>query len=192
MVKNPLDPTNTARVYIDYTSAALQHTLIIRMGLGATAGEASVLAASAADVLRTRMSMTDSFLAARFSDKASHISLPIAFTPIAGALDLQGGAAAWAEDPESAFLCLVGRGQTSGRRVRWEFFTTIRTPLWPTTNRYNLGASPVIDTFRLNWANLVESGAISATQIVTIAGDRPIVYGYVNIAKNSYWQRKQR
>lgn len=192
MVQDPIDPANTARVYIDYTSAQITHTLMFRLGAGATTANAAIRAQACAEIFKMRMQQADSFVSARFSDKNSHFSLPIPFTPVTGVIDGASGNIYWVEDPESAFLSLIGRGTTTGRRTRWEFFTPCRTTGWPESNRYAAGASGPIDALRENWKAFVEESSAPGDQLVTVAGDIPVVYGYVNIAKNGYWQRKQR
>lgn len=189
----PVLPDNaTARLWIDYTSLNIPHTMLIRLGAGATISDAATVAPLAANILKARMSTDDAFTAARFSLEDSDFSLPVTFTPVSGVINVVDPTTYWEEDPESAFIDFMGRGSSSSRRVRWEFFTIIRTPLWPTTNRYNPGASAPIDTLRINWTDFVNDGATTGQQVVTKGGDIPVVYGYVNIAKNSYWQRKQR
>lgn len=188
----PLPDNATARVFLEYTSVGTQHTMEIRLGAGASSSTASVKAAAAANVLKQRMSNTDSFFAARFQDAGSTFSLPVAFTPINGVIDPAGGANYWQEDPESAMISFVGRGGSTGRRVRWEFFTPIATGTWPADNRFNPGDNAPVDTLRLNWTTFVNTSSTPGEQVVTIGGDIPAVYGYVNLSKNAYWQRKQR
>lgn len=188
----PLPENGTARVFIDYTSATVQHTIEFRLGEGASSVSALTVANRMVTVLKQRMTTADSFIAARFQDEGSNFSLPIAFTPTAGVVPFDGGSPWWLEDPESAFISFIGRGSATGRRVRWEYFTPIKTFPWPSDNRYNVGEQAVIDTLRTNFAAAVAESDSTGDQIVTIGGDIPVVYGYVNIAKNAYWQRKQR
>lgn len=186
----PLPENATARVWIDYTSVGLAHSIMFRLGAGASATTASTKAQTLAALLALRMLDVDSFQSARWSDIGSSFSLPITFTTVVGS----GGplANAWAQDPESAQLSLVGRGGTTARKVRWEFFTGLKTPAWPGNNRYNPGDTAVIDTLRINFTSWVNTAASPGEQPVTIGGDIPTVYSYVNICSNAYTQRKQR
>lgn len=188
----PLPENATARLFLVYTSAAVQHTLIFRLGAGANVGDAETVAADMATIFKARMLSSDSILSARFSDIGSTFSLPITFSPVIGSVVAVGPSSYWAEDPDSAFISLIGRGLSTARRVRWEFFTPVATTAWPANNRYTPGASAPIDTLRTNFTSAVTGAASPGEQIVTIGGDIPAIYSYVNIAKNSYWQRKQR
>lgn len=188
----PVPPNSTDRVFLDYTSLQIPHTLILRLPPAGSVTDAEVVAAAAAAILVNRMLDTDSFTAARVQQSGTNFSLPIAFTQVNGVIPLSGGANAWAEDPESAFITFVARGTATGRRVRWEFFTSVKTTTWPGDNRYNPGDAAPVDTLRTNWTNFVENGVTPTQQIVTVAADIPVVYDYVNIGKNAYWQRKQR
>lgn len=187
-----LPGNSTARFFLEYTSIGIQHTLEVRLGAGASAITAATKATAAANVLKVRMSNIDSFYAARFQDAGAVFSLPVTFTPIVGTVDPAGGANYWQEDPESAMLSFVGRGTATGRRVRWEFFTPVATGLWPSDNRFNLGDNASVEALRVNWNTYVNTSASPGEQVVTIGGDIPSVYGYVNLSKNAYWQRNQR
>jgi len=140
-----------------------------------------------ANILRQRMRSSDGFQSADYRAEGSTVTLPIAFTPVAGALV---DAPVWPQDPESTQLSLVGRGNTTGRKVRWEFFTGISTDFWPPSNRYNPGVAAPVDTWRTNFANAAYGAGLFP--LVTIGGDLVTVYGYVNIRQNGYWQTKQR
>lgn len=188
----PLPANSTARVFLDYTGANQPHTFEFRLGSSSTVASATAQAAAVAAVLATRMSDLDSITAARYQAAGSLFSLPITFTPVVGAVPNAGGAAFWVEDPESAFISITGRGQTSGREVAWYLFTPVKSTTWPTDNRYNPGDSAPVDTFRINFSNLVTAAPSPSQQMVTIGGDIPLIRGYTNIAKNGYWQRKQR
>lgn len=184
----PLPDNNTVRVWIKYTSVGVEHDFMFRLPSFATAGDAAFVADGMADILITRMSNTDSCLNARWSPALSNFSVPIAFTTRPGLL-VQS---TWAQDPESTELVMTGRSYSDGRRVAWQFFTGQQTTAWPADNRYNPGESPVIDTFRINFTNFVESGPSTARQVVTIGESIPTVNAYVNIRQNGYWQSAQR
>lgn len=186
----PLPANSTACVFIDYTSYGVAHTFGFRLGAGASSITAATKAASLAAVLANRMGSADSFTQARLRAAGGIVSLPIAFTPVTGAVS--GSGIYWDDDPESTFISFVGRGTTTGRKTRWEFYTAVRSASWPPTNRYIPGFSAPVDTLRANFTNWVDTAASPGEQVVTIGGDIPQVYAYVNIAKNSYWQRRQR
>lgn len=184
----PLPENSTDRVFLDYTSMDISHTLELRI---TPAGGATPIdyANTYSAWMVQRMLTTDSVQGARFQAAGSNFSLPLPFTPAIGVIAADIGNR-WIEDPESAFLSLIGRGRTTGRRVRWTLFTPARTTLWPEDNRYNPGDAAPIDTFRQNFASLADAAGIAP--LLTVGGDLVNVYGYVNAGKNSYWQREQR
>jgi len=183
----PLPDNSTARLFLDYTSRHVEHTLLLRFD--GDLPSAGSYATGYAEILANRMFDDDSFFRARFSDAGADFSLPIAFTAVPGAIPA-ATTNSWAQDPESAFVSFVMRGLTTGRRSRVEFFTGVPTPSWPSDNRYNPGDAAPIDTLRINFQNAAASGG--TLPLITVGGDEVTVYGYVNIALNAYWQRKQR
>ena len=185
-MSSPLPPNSTRRVFLEYTSVGIRHTMILRLPL--TGADPAVYAAAYAAIFATRMCPTDSFSAARFSTAGSDFSLPLTFTPVNGTLP--SGAPTWPQDPESTQLSFCYRGLTTGRKGRIEFFTSITTASWPLKNRYNSGDSAPIDTLRINFENAAIAGGTAP--LVTIGGDFVYSYNYVNIRANSYWQTAQR
>lgn len=182
----PLPENSTACLFLHYTAVGIAHTVMLRMPAagGVPPGDYAV---AYANILRQRMRSTDGFQSAEYRAAGAIVTLPIAFTPVAGALV---DAPVWDQDPESTQLSLVGRGNTTGRKVRWEFFTGVRTDYWPANNRYNPGAAAPVDTWRTNFANAAYGAGLYP--LVTIGGDLLTVYAYVNIRQNSLWQNKQR
>lgn len=181
----PLPENNTSRLFVDYTSGAYEHTLQLRFPTGVSAADATVTAQDICTALAPFMNSNDSFIRARWSAAGSNIALPTGWVPVVGT----SVGAAHAEDPESAFVSVNGR-TLGGRRVRWEFFSVIKVSTnWPDDNRYGPGesanADDIVDAF--------EAAAILPIDYICgIDGLTVIVYQYLNIAKNGYWQRKQR
>lgn len=183
----PEPENNTARLFLDYTSRFVQHTLMLR--LPDTASDPGAYATAYANILKQRMFDDDSFYGARFSANGSHFSLPLAFTAVPGVIPA-ASTSAWLQDPESVFLSFIDRGNITGRKGRVEFFTAVPTTVWPGDNRYNPGDAAPIDTLRSNFAAAAKEGG--TFPLVSIGRDLVTVYNYVNIASNAYWQRKQR
>lgn len=181
----PLPENNTARLFVDYTSGAFDHTLLLRFGPTTAPLDAVAVAQDICTALAPFMNSNDSFFGARWSANGSNIALPVAWTPVAGT----STGAAFSEDPEAAFVSVVGRS-FGGRRVRWDFFTVIKvSTTWPDDNRYAPGESTNADDIQ----DAFEAATILPVDpVVAIDGMDVIVYEYVNIAKNGYWQRKQR
>ena len=186
----PLPQNNTTRLFLDYTSMGVPHTLMVRIPSSATPTQIEQFATNLSDALRNRMLTSDAFLSARVSNAGSNFSLPITFVPAGGVLASAGNI--WGQDPESTFVSIVGRSIVSGRKNRLEYFNPITTTSWPDDNRYNPGEAAPIDTFRINVINVLNGGGSSGVAAVAIDGTDATWYPYVNIAQNAYWQRKQR
>lgn len=186
----PVPENATARIWLDYTSKGKEHSLLVRPATDLALGERQTVAQAFATVMASRMSINDSVFAARYSGVNTDFSTPFPFTPVQGVVS--GALVEWVEDPESAFISLVARSTTTGRRVRYTLYTPIAVGSWPVDNRYNPGEQAVIDTWRINMTSLIEGGGSLDWPMVASDGTFVNVYGYVNLGKNSYWQRKQR
>lgn len=183
----PLPANNTGRLFLDYTSRGIEHTMMLRVAGDYTtaAGDASEYA----NLFSTRMFDDDSFFRARYAIVGNDFSLPIPFTAVPGVVPA-ATTNSWPQDPESVQLSFVFRGNTTGRRGRVEFFTAVPTPQWPDDNRYNPGDAAVIDTLRTNFTSLAQFDGTNP--LLTVGADEVTVYGYVNIRLNAYWQNEQR
>ena len=182
----PLPANSTARLFLDYTSNNVGHTMLIRTG--ATAGDVGDCADAYAAVFSQLMLATDSFYGARYSADGSDFSLPIEFTAVPGTLG--GETTLWSQDPESAQLSFITRGLTTGRHGRIELFTPVAFTPWPADNRYNPGDNA---TVLAALSDLQETGnSVGDFSLLSIGGDLVNIYGYVNIRLNGYWQTKQR
>lgn len=184
----PLPDNNTVRYWLKYLSVGVEHEMMVRLPDFAVAADALGSANGLAQILKTRMVTTDSVTGLRYSPAGSSFSVPIPFTAVVGTLT----ASFWLQDPESVQLSFTGRSFVDGRKVTYEFFTAQQTTSWPGDNRYNPGDSAPIDTFRENFVDFIENGALPAQQAVTIGGSIPTMNAYVNIRSNAYWQNAQR
>jgi hypothetical protein len=182
----PLPPNNTDRIYLDYTSNNVGHTLILRPY--AFTGENSDYADAWATVFSQVKLATDSFYGARFQAAGTNFSLPIEFAEVPGTLG--GETTLWSQDPESAQMSFVFRGLDTGRRGRIELFTPVALTPWPTDNRYNPGDQSTVDALR---ADVQELGVSTGDfPLASIGGDPVNIYSYANIRLNGYWQTRQR
>lgn len=182
-----LPQNSTARIFIDYTSRQIEHTMMLRVSSAAAGAEA--IATTYAEIFANRMFDDDSFFRARYSADESDFSLPLPFDAVAGVVPA-ASTSTWPQDPESVFLSFPMRGITTGRKGRVEFFTAVPTTVWPGDNRYNPGDSAPIGALQANFKNAADASGTSS--LLSIGGDLVTVYDYVNIASNAYWQRKQR
>lgn len=186
----PLAPSNTVRGYIDYTSMGVEHTLQFRLPDSSGPNDVSAVALRLAPPMQNNMRTADGIYGVRYSPAGSDQTFPLFWTTIPG---LVGPGSQWQEDPESAFISITGRGFSTGRKVRVSLFTPITFgATWPADNRYNVGDVPNFDAWFNTFKAALEATPLGFQTLVTIGGDAANFYDYANIAKNSYWQRKQR
>lgn len=190
MALPPLPASNTVRGYMDYTSRGVPHTMHFRLSPVSLPSHVASVAARLATAMVQCMATTDSIFAVRYSAQGSDITLPVTWTTVSGAL---AGPAVWAEDPESAFISVPGRGGTTGRKARVSFFEALSFSVaWPADNRYNPGDHPAFDTWFATFHAALSASPTLYETLVTIGNDVAVWYDYANIAKNAYWQREQR
>jgi hypothetical protein len=185
-----LNPNATLRLYFDYTSMGKAHTLIVRTNGVGDDSELQGYALQIADALTSVMRAGDTINGVRRSAAGSNITFPFITTPMPG--QLSGSATIWDQDPESAQWSVVGRGISTGRKVRYEIFTPIRLGTWPENNRWEAGENATVDTFRTDFTAAIIAGPPAPTQGVSIGGDVVLLNPYVNLCHNAYWQRRQR
>lgn len=183
----PLPDNNTDRVFLEYTSRGIPHTMLLRYPAEGDIALALASARAIAQELKELMLQTDSFTGVRYSVAGSLISLPGNFAPIFGTQLATAGE----EDPESYFYSVVGRDISEGRKVQYQYYATRAGNARPGNNRYPAGQNAEIDTF---W-NAINERALNGSEAVhlcTIANTEFVVNGYTNVANNAYWQRRQR
>lgn len=187
----PLPANNSSRLFLDYTSLNTQHTVALRYeGIQTTPNLINAFNI-VATVLASVMITTDSVFGARYQNAGTNFSISLPITPVSGANALAGNL--WVEDPDSAQLSLVGRDNVSGRRVRWLIFTPFNFASgWPTDNRYQDGENTLVDNFRFAWEDIAAGSGTMPFPLVSIANNPVVLYDYVNICKNGYWEREQR
>lgn len=187
----PLPPNNSSRLFIDYTSQSRGHTVALRYEGTQTTPNLINAFNIVAVAMSSIMVATDSVTGARYQNAGTNFSISLPVTPVAGANSLAGNL--WVEDPESAQISLVGRDNVSGRRVRWLFFTPYNFGgSWPVDNRYQDGENTNVDDFRFIWEDIVAGSGTMPFPLVSIANNPVVLYDYVNICKNGYWERTQR
>lgn len=187
MPLTPLPDNNTIRVFLEYTSRSIPHTMLLRYPAAGTLSDKLNSARAIALEIKELMLSTDSFTGLRYSLAGSSISLPSPFVPVFGTQTATAGE----EDPESYFYSVVGRDIAEGRKVMFQFYASRAGNARPGNNRYPAGQNAEIDTF-LNAINERALNGSEATHLCTIAGTEFVVNGYTNVANNAYWQRKQR
>lgn len=176
----PLNPANSARLYLDYTLGGQDHTVIVRY-------DSASIAAGAADIFRAVLLANDAafgsnveFVGARVSELNVNVTNPLPWDPV----EFVGTAIAAQDYPR--FVSLVGR-DAQGYRVRYYFYGINFDTLEPTDYRLTGEELPVWSSFMTDWLDAMEE-----TGATTIAGFTPVMKSYANVGYNAYYQRKAR
>lgn len=173
----PLPVSNTSRLFVDYTTCTVQHTLMCRFGTSSNVAAAM----AAVDALLTALGSqihTYTIDGARVAAAGSNISLPVSWT---GASTYGGTAGSLIETGQ--YLDFVGRSN-DGRRVR---VTLFGSPTITSNGNYRIsaGESAAVDA-------AVAVLRATAAEFVTIGDILPVWHDYANQGLNSYWQRQNR
>lgn len=181
----PLPPNSTMRIWLDYTSGGIQHSLQTRF-LGddpSTVGITQRLTALG-DALQGVMSDEDTIVGWRYSLALSNFSFPFE-GPVGGAGLLAGGVV----NPESqaCFVASSGRS-TGGRRVRMTVFTVAATGF----TAYRLTRSGLAANFQELFDVLTDAIGTPGEDQVAVDGNPVLWNQYLNIGQNAYWQRESR
>jgi len=177
----PLPANATARYFVDYTDGLNKHSILFRSGNEvATAADLGTIANEFIAVLQPLMYNGWQILGARFSAEGTNLTLPV--VPPNQVDPGQVVAMSGANAPR--YVSFVGRGITSGRRIR--FFVFGLNVFTGDDYRIQPGEVPVLDDAR---AVLADAGL---GLLDTVAGDNFTLYQYVNVGFNSYFERKQR
>jgi hypothetical protein len=175
LLKLPVN--NTARLFIEYTSGGQDHVCIVRMTDGAHEQEGMDQYATLRPLIAAYLPSTDAVKGARFCERLSTVSFPLAVAPVAGSLG-----PSFAPDNKPNFVSFTGRSR-DGYRVKLTVFSAAVLE----TERYREVAPTTGPA-----AALLGYLRNAATNIVTISGQKPIWNNYVNQGVNAYYQRKQR
>lgn len=175
----PLDPSNTARVQVLYTSGEFNHTVEVRLADTPTVGDAETLAADLAALMAPFMATGDSAYEARLIPQGVNVYTGLSFTPVAGT----GTAAGAVDVRESSFVSFTGRSN-DGRRTG----VTIFSQIFGGTSVFRVARSSLGTMF----TDLMDFLAGQSPVLVTISGEESHWHQYANFGFNSHYQRKQR
>lgn len=169
-----LDPSNTARLYVDYEVAGQNHTLQCRLGTGVLTTDGMDVVADFLDALSSALYLV-TVLGARFSASGSNVSNPV---PWSG--DPTYGADVGPPNASANYLDFVGRSN-DGRRVRVAVFGA----------RFVAASA---GDFRATGGEVAAIGDALAVlldtegQFVTVSGLQPSWKQYANTGNNAYWR----
>jgi len=175
----PLEPSNTARIQVLYTSGEFEHTAEIRVATTPSESSAAATAQALADLMGPAMATGDSTFEARLIPEGTNVYTALAHTPVDGS----GAATGEVDVRESAFISFTGRSN-DGRRTRFTLFTQRVGGIAKFRQSYSEAASVFTDILDF----LGEQSPV----VTTISGAESHWHQYVNFGFNSHFQRKQR
>lgn len=188
----PTSQTLTQRLFLEYTSQGIPHTLCFRFSPPAAPADLPGYAQTIAQLYAAYMLNTDSFFRASYASVGSNVQFPIAFSAQPGANTAAGNI--FTEDPQSVMISMTGKDTAAGFRWSTRFFTAYNNGgIRPDKNRY-LGDA--ISGNLLGWYSgvigLLAGTYLGVPRVVGVNGASIIFNAYVNISNNGYVQRKQR
>jgi hypothetical protein len=183
----PLPPNSTFRLFIDYTSYARAHTLMLRFPGTPTPADAVIISAGLRTAMRGMMLVSDYITGIRFSNKNGLVTMPAIFTAQPGLVTTPNTDS----DPESFFFSVVGRDTIQGRTVRYSMYGVRNGYARSGDNRYAEGEQVATDAFLDELTALTIVGEADPP-LVSVAELPVVLNRYVNCANSAYWQRKQR
>jgi len=172
----PLPVNSTARLWVKKSGISGEHETMFRF----IAGTSQADAVNGVHVIMEEMASfiweDDTFISARWAADGSNLSFPVAWDPIVGE---NPGTPDEAQYP--GFVSWVGRG-ADGREVRW----TLQGVPFTADDNYR-----IFSTDSVTVAAVCDALAFELT-IANIGSFHPIVYPYINVGYNAYFQRKAR
>lgn len=173
----PLSPDNTARVYLDYSVAGFEHTLIARY---ASLGDISTTVAHMADFVNafgTQLYLS-TFIGLRASAVGSSVTFPVSetFPATWGSTDVAG-------DETANYYDLIGRS-VDGRRVRAAMFGAKNQS---SADKFRLSTS-----LGAPWSDVLDVLTTAFPSFCTISGLEANWHAYVNLGMNAHWRNKIR
>jgi hypothetical protein len=173
----PILSNNTGCLFIDYSVAGEDHTMLFRYGVGSDAAAVADIADLFLTALDTSM-YEITILGARHRFKDADIALPFTWTG-ADHYGADGG-----EHTNTAwYMDFVGRS-TGGRRVRVAVFGS-KNFEDDADHDYRLPATGAL-------ADALQALNDGAGEMVAIDGETPVWYNYVNVGVNAYWRNRIR
>jgi len=177
----PLPPDSTRRVYINYESGTIGHTMMLRVPAGVSAGTLDDALNEVIEAMRPIMDPGDNVVDVEESAAGSNIRFPL--FPVG----LPGTGSGWdaGDINNSAFVGMSGKG-TDGRLTVVRFFNLQCANFQET--RVAIG---VISAAYVDFYNAIDANSFGLAWR-TIGGTVPTYHAYFNIGRDAYWQRKGR
>lgn len=179
-----LPQNNTARLFVNYTTGAKEHSVILRLGLGAS--NVSNMQERFADFLntiKTGLVNTWKVQSVEFQAAGAIVALPVATNPSLVSFVGTGGATIPLSQ-EAKQVRWVGRSPTSGRRASFGIYGITATV--PNNYRFGPGEGPFATAATFTVLEF------DSSTFVAIDGSDVTWYKYANIQYNSYWETELR
>ena len=173
----PVNPILTQRVYIDYQGLSGQHSLQLRYRPDVTFSQAQVNTIAFAELLKPVW--FDDVTVTGFRSAPAGQAFTFPFPPPVPIVGQVVGALTGRDFPR--FASYSARS-VAGRRVRWTLYET------------NIG---IEDDYRVETLSADEQAIFNFLQdfgngVCDVTANGIILYNYINVGYNAYYQRKQR
>jgi len=182
----PLPASNTPRLFIDYTSMGITHTVMFRPDSGSF--DVGTFLNNFLLSMRPLMRIDDQIALVRFAEQGSDVTFPVLTPALAGT---SGNTSFITDDPESVFISCPFRGLPGGRKGRYDFFFPVNTIPLDANNRFPFNSVEALELLEDNLEVMAGAG-VGGVHLTDIAGQNILFNGYWNRAKSAYWQRRQR
>jgi len=177
-----LDPSVTARLWLDYTYKGTPHSVQLRYATAAEAIVAAPVWLAALTANAAAFYIGTEFTGARVANPGTNVSNDLPGWTGTGGTQTPNGDDAL----DGVTLGFVGRS-TDGHKVRYFWYGAYLQSGLPSDFRYNSAEAPLMTAFLADFVDVaVETG------LVTIGGLPPVMKGYVNGRVNGYYQSKAR
>lgn len=172
----PLNPNNTRRYFLNYSTSKAAHTMMLRTTLSVTAANASLVFSDILAAWASQLSLIN-INSMEMAEKGTNVRNPVTWGGSA-----TYGAAAEVGNLAPRSICFLGRS-TDGRRARLFLYGYKgATPEdWRLTNADNAAVGTVYATLNTN-----PGVFLSISELATVK------YNYADVNFNSYWERELR
>ena len=173
----PINPNNTQRFFVDYTTCGEAHTLLCRAGSTVTAADAGATIAAFLATLDSQLRLV-TITGFRSAAPGTNITVPETWPG-----DATYGDGAGSHFETAQYLDFVGRGST-GHRVRVAVFGAINSHVGDDYRMTSAESTVVADAL----AALTSDGDI----FLDVDYQVPVWHTYANLGVNAYWRNKVR
>lgn len=180
-----LPANNTARLFVDYTTGRLNHSLVVRYDGILSLSQVTTGVATFLEAVRNVLPQQWAVTGARVQEAGSLFSLPTALGDLDGFVGTNGSPTV-NENDEPRQVTFTGRSLASGRNVRVGLFGLLFTT--PSTYRLTRDGLATNVGSALDVLAAQSFGGV----FVAIDGANVLWNQYANVNYNSYWESDAR